>query len=277
MNLALPALVVFLLVVPGFVFRARWKTIERTSLDYAPFSATVVSGLLYAAVLHGVWMPVAYLVFDKVPDIRAVVGLLSSDSKLQEYGIGVLEKQQLYVGAYVGSQLLLAYVGAPALRTFLIARRWHLHQHHWFLWIFYFDGAPWYQLLKGRWLVDGEASVDLVFVTAVVDVAGTPILYRGFVSQFFCNPDGSLDRLVLEDTHRRAFSRDKTPGMEGDERFYPIAGDLFVLRYSEAVTLNIGVVRLEGLDEGFTEDDPIETIELVDVLDDDAGTDLTSR
>ena len=41
MNVALPALVIFLLVLPGFVFRSRFKRAERTALDYAPFGRVV--------------------------------------------------------------------------------------------------------------------------------------------------------------------------------------------------------------------------------------------
>jgi hypothetical protein len=34
MNLALPALVVFVLLLPGFLARSRFKRIERSSLDF---------------------------------------------------------------------------------------------------------------------------------------------------------------------------------------------------------------------------------------------------
>jgi len=41
MNVALPALIVFFLLLPGFVFRTNLKRVERTSLDFSPFGQLV--------------------------------------------------------------------------------------------------------------------------------------------------------------------------------------------------------------------------------------------
>jgi hypothetical protein len=46
MNIALPALVVFLLLLPEFIFRARFKLAERTSHDlkHGAITASVLLG-----------------------------------------------------------------------------------------------------------------------------------------------------------------------------------------------------------------------------------------
>lgn len=48
MNVALPALIVFLLLLPGFIFRTNLKRSERTSLDYSPFGHVVAEAVLWA-------------------------------------------------------------------------------------------------------------------------------------------------------------------------------------------------------------------------------------
>lgn len=123
MNVALPALIVFLVLLPGFIFRARFKRTERTSLDFSPFG----------------------------------------------------------------------HVAAGAVLT--------------------------------------EEAV----------------LYTGVLDNFYFDPDGHLDRLVLLGVARRPIARDKnadTGDVTMADRFYPIDGDAFVLRYSEIVTLNVQYVHL---------------------------------
>ena len=55
MNFALPALVVFALLLPGFIARSQIKVVERQSLDYSPFGQVVTEAVVWAAALHTVW------------------------------------------------------------------------------------------------------------------------------------------------------------------------------------------------------------------------------
>lgn len=64
------------------------------------------------------------------------------------------------------------------------------------------------------------------------------------LNDFYFDKEGQLDRLILQNVKRRPMSADKTAGGEPADRFYPIDGDSFVLRYSEAITLNIQYVKL---------------------------------
>ena len=65
MNVALPALIVFFLLLPGFVFRTNLKRAERTSLDFSPFGQVVAEGTLWASVLHFVWLSLSRIAFQR--------------------------------------------------------------------------------------------------------------------------------------------------------------------------------------------------------------------
>ena len=110
-----------------------------------------------------------------------------------------------------------------------------------------FHAAPWYYLLTGADFADDDKP-DLISVSAVVNVAGEAILYTGTLDDFFLDEDGRLDRLILEQVMRRPMTSDKSPDAPVDTdplaRFYPIDGDYFVLRYSEAITLNVEYIKL---------------------------------
>ncbi len=95
-----------------------------------------------------------------------------------------------------------------------------------------------------------------MLVTAIVEVGKEPFLYRGYVGDFHCNADGSLDRLVLEEAHRRQLHSESDK--DGDDNFYRVEGHAFVLPYRDTKTLTIGLV---GLGLGQDEADAAETLE----------------
>lgn len=112
--------------------------------------------------------------------------------------------------------------------------------------IFRFD-APWYYLLTGADFTEDEEP-DFIKISAIVEVAKDAVLYVGVLDDFYFDADGQLDRLILQNVSRRPLASDKPAekSQNGNEeqRFYPIDGDNFVLRYSEAITLNVQYVKL---------------------------------
>jgi hypothetical protein len=248
MNFALPAILLFLIVLPGFMFRSRLKLVEQTSLDYSPFGRVVAGGVLWAITLHIVWLCVTYALGWTLKT-DALIGLLSSSSQLQDIAVAAVSASALRVAAYFLSLYAFALFVPPIVRWAII--RWRLDRAGVPLAsIFRFSEAPWYYLLTGA---DFDEPPGGVSVAAVVDVGGQPYLYVGILVNFFFNATGQLDRLVLESVARRPLSRDKTGAddlvTDDRQRFYDVEGTYFVLRYAEIVTLNIKYFRLEPVDD----------------------------
>lgn len=108
-----------------------------------------------------------------------------------------------------------------------------------------FSQAPWYYLLTASDLSE-EEQPDLILASAIVEVGKEAFLYSGVVEHYYVSEDGELDRLVPSGASRRPISADKeSPSQSREDRFYSIDGDFFVLRFSEAVTLNIQYARLQ--------------------------------
>jgi hypothetical protein len=63
MNVALPALIAFFILLPGFIFRTNLKRAECTSLDFSPFGQIVAEAILWALVLHLIWPWLSLIVF----------------------------------------------------------------------------------------------------------------------------------------------------------------------------------------------------------------------
>ncbi|MDP4302399.1 hypothetical protein [Leptothrix discophora] len=259
MNVALPALVVFLALLPGFIARSRIKRAERLSLDYSPFGQVATEAMVWAIVLHGLWLGLATTLaaFDALIgadppagrpplDAGVVLHLLAAHGPTQSAALDVVAQHAGCIGVYLATLILFSYAGPTLLRH--AVTRWRLDRRgaRFSPWL-RFSQAPWYYLLSGADFAEDEVP-DFIAVSALVDVAGQPWLYKGILDDYDIQPDGQLDRLVLGQVIRRPLSADKgSAGVDerpGWGRFYPVDGDCFVLRYAETITLNIEYIKL---------------------------------
>jgi len=246
MNVALPALIVFFLLLPGFIFRTNLKRAERTSLDFSPFGQVVAEGILWASVLHFFLLSLSHIIFQRDFDPVTLMKLLSSAPIPQTEASEAVGGQFNWIAAYFATLIVASFAIPQIIR--LIISRCRLDRADAFLSpIFRFHQAPWYYLLTGADFRSGEEP-DLIFVSAIVEVGKEAVLYVGVLDEFYVNAEGQLDRLVLQNVVRRPIEADKSrPGEDtggAENRFYDVDGDSFVLRYSEAITLNIQYVRL---------------------------------
>ena len=52
MNVAFPTLILFLVLLPGFLLRNGLKRAERSSVDFSPFGQVVATAVLWAVFAH---------------------------------------------------------------------------------------------------------------------------------------------------------------------------------------------------------------------------------
>jgi hypothetical protein len=244
MNVALPALIVFVVLLPGFIFRVRFKRVERTSLDFSPFGRIAAGAVMSAAVAHLAWLSLAWLLFDRRFEPIVLMQLLSSAPASQVAAAAAVAEDFGWISAYFVTLLFASFAFPMLLR--LAITKYRLDRAAWPLRpVFRFHEAPWYYLLTGADFEADEAP-DFVIVAAIVEVGKEAMLYTGVLDNFYFDSEGQLDRLVLQGVSRRPLAKDKAAGDDGQGagRFYPVDGDSFVLRFSEMITLNVQYVHL---------------------------------
>ena len=246
MNVALPALITFLVLLPGFIFRTGLKKVERTSLDFSPFGQVAAEAVLWALGAHLLWLFLSYVLFQHRFEPVVLMQLLSSNPAGQAEAAVAVGNAFDWIAAYFVSLIAGAYA-LPKLVRSAISRFRLDRQASPLSGVFRFHEAPWYYLLTGADFSREEAP-DLIVISAIVEVAKEAILYVGVLDEFFVDAEGNLDRLVLQGVSRRPIASDRQHGAgEGEgltDRFYEIEGDSFVLRYGETVTLNVQYVKL---------------------------------
>ncbi|WP_368639813.1 hypothetical protein ABRZ04_13655 [Castellaniella ginsengisoli] len=263
MNIALPAIIAFLIILPGFAFRSRWQIVEGTRLDYSPFGQVVVNAVIYAALIHSIILAFSAVVFDRGVRFDVLIRLLSSSATPSDYEL--VHRDIAWVSAYFFAALFVPIMLAYAVKK--IVSKFRLDRKDSRLCdIFRFKRAPWYYLLSGADFSKNKVP-DFIQIAAVVCLGGQSYIYQGILEYYYPDEQGQLDRLVISSASRRLLSNDDAarllPG-RGEEfnrgvgvpkesskrrrdvpksRFYPILGDYFVLHYDEVVTLNVRYMK----------------------------------
>ena len=84
MNVALPAIVIFFVLLPGFILRTRLKRVERTSLDFSPFGEVVAEAVVWSVLVHCAWLGLANVIAGQTFQPLVLLKLLSGAVTVQE-------------------------------------------------------------------------------------------------------------------------------------------------------------------------------------------------
>jgi hypothetical protein len=259
MNLAFPALLVFLLILPGLLLSYAYRKgfSWRSPVSFSSIPNEITRGVLLAIPLHLVGILLVEKGFGRSVDYGAVLILLLGQAH-PESGEGMRALRAvsetpfaiaLYFFLLSFGSMGLGYGAHWIVRKHRLDLRWDALR---------FDN-DWYYLFTGearafsipqeertrerlRTLFE-EEQIVYVFIAAVVEQAGSAFLYWGILSDFFFDATGKLDRIILQSAQRRPLSRDRKG--EGSklplvsEAFYSIRGHYFVLPFSNVRNLNI--------------------------------------
>ncbi|QGZ64291.1 hypothetical protein [Paraburkholderia acidisoli] len=250
MNVAFPALFIFLVVLPGFLFRQFFQRNEVRTFDHAPFSAVVLKAVLCAFVFDAAGAVAAHVAGYEIELGDIVRLLVGGPASLDDLNgrLAWLNAHPLAGSGYFvftnGLALVAAFVWRGAVQ------RWQLDRSGHRLARLTRGDAPWYYLFAG---LDHpkEDAIDGAMIAAVVEFREGTFLFTGILDDYEVNADGQLDRLMLIQAQRRRLESDRKYDAASDQfiddatRFYPIAGDVFVLRYDELKTLNVTYLSLE--------------------------------
>ncbi len=264
MNFAFPALLAFVLLLPGIILRfsyARGSWGWSSPISMRRLSDDFAYGVVFSIALHSVWLGLATL-GGHPADLKALLALMAGNfgpnNALLPETLEAFSPYYLWIAAYFltlyASAALLGYVGHRVVRAAHLDHKTKL---------FRFNNY-WYYMLRGEVLLFAESRAeeveppDGVYLSAVVSHSSRNYLYRGLVYDFTFDDDGTLDTIVLTDAQRRDLMEDSVPGTDpvhpdDDPRYYDIKGDYLILQYARIVTLNLDYFWL-------TEAGPTETL-----------------
>ncbi|MCG8070450.1 MAG: hypothetical protein N0C86_00545 [Candidatus Thiodiazotropha taylori] len=247
MNVAFPALLTFLLILPGFIFRGAFTRSERTQLDNRPFTSETVKSLILAIFLHALWLKLTNLITTISIDYQVFLTLFTAArGDLLELAINRSAVHMPAFITYLMSIYICAYLFGLIAQKLVIKLK--LDRHPLLSDFFRFD-TPWFYLLKG--FNDEGDEADFVKLAVTVQQVEATYLYYGILEDFYLTDSGNLDRIILSSVVRRQLIADDASVDQEDaeqpgeaRRFYEISGDRLVFKYKDITSLNIEYYKI---------------------------------
>ena len=243
MNIALGALILLLIVLPGISFRTSLISSDsfENPLDTS-FSGELILSLLAAIPLHLCGFLV--LSFCYTIDIYQLI-LVIVDPSSDKITSDLINSSWWKFLIYITSLTTIAYIIADCARHCILKRGLHLKYR-----ILHITNE-WDDLFQGREaniqkIKDFDVSIDLL-----VDTANGSVLYSGTLLKYYLAKHGGLDKLVLSGVYRRKLSDDnktdqddkttnsKTPDRGIDQRWYSLPGEQFVIESSRILNIHV--------------------------------------
>jgi len=259
-NIALTTLIVFMLAIPGYVARSFYHT-AGLAKSILPKRVTddLVGSLSFSIPIHVLavilcesafhyWEWVPYWLVPEDINFVVVFRLLSGDfgNDFDRMIVDNVYSQGLLIGRYALLVLMLSVLVGLTLRW--AVWRFKLDLHLPFIFRF---GNYWLYRTTGRGKFEkqvkelkkakGWKKVAIwVALDALVEVEGKVQIYSGILKDFNVDENGEVIDLNLVKVNRITRKETMLAGQK-KTTYYPdpIAGDMFVVRYSNVINLNL--------------------------------------
>ena len=249
MNIAFPALIIFLIIFPGFIFRKAYYLQEDNYTDYTPFATKTINAILTSIVFNCIWLALSYLTSYRV-DFTALLALLTGQNGvLFQVIVTNISKNITGIFIYFLSMFAVAWFSGILLR--ILVAKYKLDLKYSFLKI----NNPWFYIFKGYTHPDKMKIIGSIIV-ATVATGDVNYLYIGILSAFDLDAQGNLKTVRLTKPYRRELTKDKEGKIcetcqprDFEERFYKIDGDYLILEYSNITSFNIAFVKIEKVNK----------------------------
>lgn len=248
MNIALSAVVIFILLMPPIVF---YLSFCYGRYPRAKPKFTFLDGILASGIISLFVHALALLLLKKevrFDILMKVFGgeLKDLESKMTNYDVRLcLQHFALY-----NFTLLVIFTMLGRLARHIVIRFNHNHVQSELLRL----NNRWWHFFNGH--ENGKPFLDLVFVDAAVATQEGTIIYTGWLRDFVCDGE-RLDRIYLEFVRKRKLKLNNN-GREDVETKQssgvPIAEGKFSLPYDNIINLNVRFVALKIREKKKTDD-----------------------
>jgi hypothetical protein len=261
MNIALSAVVIFILLLPPIAFYLSYNT---GIFSKANPKLGLLEGLLLSAIISIIIHALALVIIQKEIRFDVLALILAGDLKDFDKKVSnkAFREMLLNFVLYNASLVIGAVILARICRRIVQLTGWHINSgilrlyNHWG---YLFLG---YEVDK----VSGQRNpveFDIIYVDAIVNTNAGTMIYSGYLIGYVYFGE-TLDRIYLSETVKREFKINQQNekgniliNQAGDAK--DIDGDTLVIPYSSIVNMNLHFIELpEEIDE-LNDSEEIET------------------
>lgn len=241
MNLIFNSVLLFLIFLPGLLFRLTYYSYPYSRKIVAKdFGNLVFYSIIPGLIIQTFGLLITNLVGSYEIRIDHIILLLqgTKDSSLYQYvlsGIQISQGQILLYNLIINlTAIALALISRSIIRNKGWDRkeRWLRFSNRWF---YVFNG----EILDFPEIPDSSDDVNTKVIDALVELNGENILYIGYFYDYQLKPDGSLDGVYLQYPMRRSFD-DQFSG-----NYYEISSRFIFLKYESIANMNFRYFKIE--------------------------------
>jgi hypothetical protein len=243
LNIAFPAALIILLVLPGVIFN-KCRSVSGRFRSQRQIIDELFPSMGAAGIAHLIWIIACCLISPwtgLTVNIQAVLLLTAGRLGEGQYttdALGAASSHPIAVFAYFSSLLLACYSAGCCYRHWLL----HHHGQVRALTLFSADDesqarrvAEWASLMP---IEAPELGITCIMIVASLTIGSKSYLYAGFLRRIIWDEStGEPEWFQLCSTQRRNIEDDREHVT--DERWYDVEGDNFMIRFSEVDTLNL--------------------------------------
>lgn len=240
MEVALGALIVVVLLLPGISFRKGYFS-EEFSNQYTikDFFQLFVNTFIPSIILYLIALPII-LIFGYKYNIAIIVGLLSSNDNLFIESVKKIEKLQNEILIFQFIINSISFFIGYKLKNHLIKNSFDSKIE------FFRYKNIWHYVLSAKFInfnrsqvslnVNTVEDVDITYVDALVSVGEKVFIYNGMLVDYQLASEGNLDFLIIKDVQRKQIDK---------RRFKDIDGHVVILKYENIINLNLTFIQAE--------------------------------
>lgn len=244
MEIALGALIIIILLLPGISFRKGYFS-EEFSNQYTikDFFQLFVNTFIPSIILYLIALPIILLIGYKY-NLATLIGLISSNDKLFIQSVDIVSEFQNEIllfqiiinstSFFIGYKLKNYFIQNSLdskIEFFRYKNIWH-----------YVLSAKFINFERSQISLNNNTveDVDITYVDALVTVGEKVFIYNGMLVDYQLAPEGHLDFLVIKDVQRKQIDK---------RRYKDVNGHVIILKYENIINLNLTFIEAE--EDGF--------------------------
>ncbi len=237
MNIALSTVILFILLIPGLLFRRFYYT-EEFSKEYfkQSFFGTFISAFIPSLIFHGIWFYLAGWLGS--PINLAIIGELVSGAGSEQAYQNVTDNANkifFYNVSVAVTAGFMGFVCKSSVRRLKLDRKYKLFRYQ----------NSWHYILKGEFFDFPRASfelqnnnhdaIELTYLDALIDTSEGLILYEGILVDYELSAANGLDYVTLKVAKRKFIDTGKPHALQSNE----IKGHIIILPFSQIKNINV--------------------------------------
>ena len=251
MNIALTTIVVFIILLPGLIYRKLYFSGVFSKQYFKQSFYELLLGIAVPTlILHILWIVSAKLFFNYSVNFELLGKLLLA----QESSIDTFKNIEENLGAILWYFLTITLMGGvigffckQIVRYYKIDRKIRLFRYE-NIWHYIFSGEFFDFKNNGIDLIENQVEdIDFVFIDALVETSEGTMIYDGILDDYELSKFDSLEFIKLSEVQRRYLKNDST---KNKDPYYNIPGHIFIIPFVKILNLNFTFYSLKESKKG---------------------------